>query len=688
MFYYLRLVDFNWLGFSLFILSFIFLLDHLKAQEKEDNEEEVYIDEIEIIEEHLGKGHKNTFQKIPLHKGENQNANKISEIVEKQQGTRVNRLGAPGTYSTLSIRGANSNQTGFYIDGISIHNPLGSSTNLENLPLGIFETAEIYKSYTPLHLSGTHIGGAIDLIPRKLKKDKSLYFLENSVTSLKGASLGVGLQLPWTIQYLRHEQSANSYSFYNDNGTPVGNTQDDHIDKRKNEDYKLSGYTGLFYFPYKNHKFTILLDAFQKERGLPGVVNLPLEKVRFQEERVLASLKHKVPLARVGIFNHSFSFHNSYFQTKDPKKELSYGLVSQKYETQHREYKLFPYFYFWKDRLALRTLAYQSQSQLRRDKQELAKREEQNLGLALVYKITSAWELLLQRKNISIKDKLGPALDNTKLFSKRGPDKDYSLYSQALRFAYLLHKNIELSYLWNQERRAPSLTEAYGNGNYVLGNPELKSENSYTQNYAIDTKFSWEETSLQWHLAYFRTYALDNIVFVSNSLQTIRAENLQATDTQGWETKLSFQKENVFLSSLSYTKLKATDDGDVPYYQGRYIPFRPKQKVDFYLEYLGYAVRPFLHLHWLGQLYKDRLNSEVRSVQERSRIDCGINYNFDKRVSIENGKKKIHYDSRLSFLIKNLNNEYHSDILGYPLPDRTYEIQFYKEFHFQKEGKK
>ena len=221
-----------------------------------------------------GKGlQEESYQRIHLRKGENKTATKLSEVVEKQHGVRVNRFGAPGTFSSLSIRGASPNQSGVYINGIAINNPLGGPVNLESLSLtGAFSTAEFYRSYTPLHLSGSHIGGAVDLIPRSLGDQKIRCFINSGVTSLQGGSVGAGLQLPWTLQAIKLEASDNRYIYYDDNGTPLLNKEDDQFRQRENEDYKLLSYTGLYSFQFARQKIKALVDVLAKERGIAGSV--------------------------------------------------------------------------------------------------------------------------------------------------------------------------------------------------------------------------------------------------------------------------------------------------------------------------------------------------------------------------------------------------------------------------------
>ena len=98
-------------------------MDSIWAQNQERPQ-----DEILVTAPKGGKSSGSSGERISLHDTENKTANKISDIIEKQRGAKVTRYGAPGTFSTLSIRGANPNQTGVYIDGFPLNDTSGAAS--------------------------------------------------------------------------------------------------------------------------------------------------------------------------------------------------------------------------------------------------------------------------------------------------------------------------------------------------------------------------------------------------------------------------------------------------------------------------------------------------------------------------------------------------------------------------------
>ncbi len=673
-------------------------------------------------EESLGDGAR---QSISLRKAENETNSALSEVIAKRRGIKVNRFGAAGSYSTLSIRGSSSNQVGIFIDGISINDPLDGGGNLEGLPKELFDSVEIYRSYTPLELGGSHIGGAINLLPRSAdsaeldNSDGSIWFLRSHISSLRGGSLGVGLFLPGMLHYAKAEGSQNRYDYYDDGGTPLFNTLDDNIAQRQNEDFTSYRYTGLFSLlqaksATHEQNLKLFVDLFTKERGIPGVIGSPLQYVRLQEERVLAKLRYEIPIGDHLLLGSSAALSTADLRLTDPKKELSFGIVRQERSARRKEISFTPVAYLLQDRITLQPVLHGAVTDLRLNQKPFAQREEIHSGLGLLYQERGVGEIFVQSKELTLKDHLHEKEEDQLLFTgfaqqrsikkrlrnhflrlsllplhllrrlqsatatgkehgqKKRSQKEYGQkersqkeHGQQSRRPPFLEINAAFSY----GERAPTITESYGNGQFILGNPRLSAEKAKNYSYGIGGGFPLVKTDLEFRITYFHTDVEKIILFLQNTAQTLRAENLGAASIDGIEGASQFRWQSYLLANFRFTYLQAIDKGDLPYYRGKQLPFRPRHAAELYMEGGGAGLRPFFSLHWLGSLYRDRQNSAQKFVASRDRFDVGLSYYF--------GKEK---KDRISFLIKNLEDEYHSDVIGYPLPDRTYEIQFYKEF--------
>ena len=513
-------------------------------------------DTIFVTEEAEIRGRDIGSQGIHLLRGENKTAKKISEVLEKQHGVRVNRLGAPGTYSNLSIRASSFNRTGVYIDGISINDPLNGTVNLEDLPLEAFDSLEIYRSYTPLHLLGVHIGGVIDLIPRKLKPKEKFYFVHGFGTSLKGGGLGIGLRLPWMLQYIKIEGSENKYDYYDNNGTPLFNTSDDRISKRKNEDYKSFGYTSYFSIAKGKNLFKILFDYFQKERGIAGVTSAPLNAVRFKTKRALAKFNYRTPFSFGGktvLLESSLGSYRSNSNTEDPKRELIFGLGEDTFIAQKNEFSTSPHVYFFRERLEIQGILQHAENQIKKNEQSLAKRTEKNYGFSINFHEPIWGRLLIQEKHITIQDKPQEALQSILPFVHQLESRVFHTRSQSTRLGFFpmealglvppkkrikkanstlknsiqrdfqndpkkkeqrkkspiassfpLEKpspdsssaSLEIYGMLSRGERVPSLSESYGDGRLLLANSALLSEKSNSKSCGIKGNYNTKKNSI------------------------------------------------------------------------------------------------------------------------------------------------------------------------------------------------
>ncbi len=674
-----------------------------KAKPKQDDtdpslgqDEPIYKDKIIINEDKPRSLGDSSKQQVLLKKGENKTATSLSEVIEKQRGIKVNRFGAPGSYSSLSIRGANPNQVGIYIDGINLNNPLDGWVNLEGLPLELFKILAIHRSHTPIELNGTHIGGAINLIPRTISTDQELYFLNSHATSLLGGSLGLGAILPGMLHYVKFEGSENRYDYYDDNGTSLFNTSDDRIRRRENEDYNSYGYTGLFSFltadseskPSYEQSLKLLLDFFYRERGIPGVVNSPLNHVRLEEERGLAKLKHEISLGSNILLKSHAALVTNDLSLLDSENELPFSISQNKRSARRGEVGIQPAFYFLEDKLSFQTLLDIAKTDLRLNAKPMAQRLEQGLGTAISYEQPHIGDILIQGKWATITDRQQEALRDNFIFNIPNLEKKTkSPHSRSVRLSLqpldILGKGLksnntttkadkswlEVYTIWSYGERAPSIIESYGNGYLIVGNLDLKPEVSTSTSYGVGGSLGSANVSFDFSLAYFQTHTEDLILFTANSPVTLRPSNLGAAFIYGIENELGLYFGHYIAANFRFTYLRTRDEGKQNIYKDKELPFRPRFAGDLHLEGGTIQLRPFVQVHWLGSLYRDRQNSPPNFVPSRVRYNAGLSYYFSQ-----------HKKSRLSFIVKNIKNEYHSDVVGYPLPNRSYEIQFYKEF--------
>ena len=644
---------------------------------------------IKIREKKKSKGIEGTFSEIKLHEDENKTERKLSNVLDKQSGIHINRLGGSGAYSSLSLRGSDPRQTAVYLDGILLNSPLAGGADLESLPLELFKVIELYSEHTPLHLAGMSLGGSINLVPKDTYQEEISFFGEAHADTSFGGGGGIGIAKARDFHYFSFEASQNRYFYLDNRGTPLLNQEDDQIRIRENEDFWAISHTSFIRSGIDaNHKnFKVFLDYYAKKRGLPGNIRALLREVRLETHRLSVKLTHELaPLHWFSMASH-LSAHGSYSSLEDPSKELSFNLSNRKNIYYNIEAALNPSFYFLKDSLNLYLLlggrfyqAYGGQSHF----QHLANRYEINTGIGLEYRPEDLPVLIVNSfKGNWLQDAPYSGLEQILPVSQ---DMATGLSQERFLLAYSLLIQISLIKLYDKifesrfslqkrwltlyfqstplGRRAPHIYEAYGDGALILPNPSLKEENSSAFSVGVESGFEIGQVNLSFKTGYFRNQFDQLIILLMKSEKTFRSENIGAALNQGVESELKivWQEYLLFLSRFSF--LSAVDRGEISFYSGKNLPFLPQYKTFLYLEGGLVWIKLFTELLYRAEVYRDRFNTQENFLPSNIRLAAGLIYYFlEKQYS-------------LYFSVQNiLNQKNHHDLIGYPLPGIIFKIQ-------------
>lgn len=91
----------------------------------------------------------------------------LSELINRSPGIRVRQSGGLGNEVDLSINGFQSNSVQYFRDGIPLEY-LGGGFGLNNVPVNLLDRVEIYKGVVPVSLGGDALGGAINMVSKKI----------------------------------------------------------------------------------------------------------------------------------------------------------------------------------------------------------------------------------------------------------------------------------------------------------------------------------------------------------------------------------------------------------------------------------------------------------------------------------------------------------------------------------------
>lgn len=87
----------------------------------------------------------------------------LSDALDRVSGVRVRETGGLGSNMNLSLNGFSGNHVRFFIDGIPMDN-MGSSFQINNIPVNLAERIEVYKGVVPIWLGSDALGGAINIV--------------------------------------------------------------------------------------------------------------------------------------------------------------------------------------------------------------------------------------------------------------------------------------------------------------------------------------------------------------------------------------------------------------------------------------------------------------------------------------------------------------------------------------------
>ena len=637
------------------------------------------------------KGYKNPDENtnvVYISEDENRSENYLSDILNKQTGVIVNRYGASGSFSTLSIRGNGSHQTNVYVDGVLLNDVLGGFINIEDLPIDLFSKAEIFRSYVPNHLPGGNIGGAVDLIPRLPKKKKKSLLFRSFGQSLYGGGLSLGFTDKNQIHLAHFEGSLNQYNYLDDNGTKLFNFQDDEIRKRENEDYLQGSFTSILRIPFSEKNLKVFLSYLGKERGLPGPLTMPLKDVRYESHRIILKPSIDYVFSNHFLLNASAGFTGQYSNLEDISDELTFIRPDQKRYSLRSEQALKPSLFLFSDRLILRSSLSYAYNRIYLESQVLGERSETESSFSMKYTpLTWLGYINLGGKYLNVSDTPGETYQTILFLEPFLETTRSNILNGNLRFSFYIldifnkMSNIkektkkkkypfELFGILAYAERPASLSERYGDGAFLLPNSELNKESSITYSIGLDGALPCPWVSCFLFISYFHSKADDLILLIGNSLGTAKYFNISASKTNGVELKLRSAYSHYFLLDLKGTYLKAIDDSDIPFYRGKFLPFKPMYSINIYMEGGFKRIRSFTNIVWQGQVYRDRFNQRANSIPHRFLIDLGFIYYFPKNKKYS-----------LIFKIKNILGRFQSDVLDYPLPGRYFEVKFLGELN-------
>jgi len=244
-----------------------------------------------------------SYQHINKQELQRQDVN-LGDILANETGVQFRQIGGLGTLTTATVRGATSAQTGVFLDGIMLNSASNSSIDLSLLELLNLSSVDVYRGSAPAQLTGSNIGGAINL--RTLNADSAE---PNSTASLTTGSFNTSRfqfahrssHKRWDIvAAVSREHSDNRFGFINDNATPL-NLLDDRREKRNNAQVdKLSALSRIGIQWNNETRTDALLQVTGRDLGIPEWLNARQNEASYDTDSLEFQVTNRLKLKRPG----------------------------------------------------------------------------------------------------------------------------------------------------------------------------------------------------------------------------------------------------------------------------------------------------------------------------------------------------------------------------------------------------
>ena len=599
----------------------------------------------------------------------------ITDLLEESAGVTVKRYGGLDDFSAISLRGSTASQVQIYIDDIPLVSASGDMVDLNLLPMAALDRVEVYRGGSPGIVPDSTIGGVV-LLRTKDKPEKPSFAVRNtmgSFTTYRG-SIDAAKSFGKTSVIASYErfQSDGDFTYLDNNGTTF-NPADDELVTRKNNDFHMNSlFTKVIVDPDARTRIAVTNIFFNKAQGIPGLGSRTSLTARLETWRDLVALSVDRDFASApGLSGHAdlfFDFLNS--QYRDPQGNIGLGGVQDNDDTTYRTGANARMTYAWGSHQTLRGFVagrgefylpenraatppagpHSRRATVAVGAEDEVRLWEDRLVLVPSIRLTSVFNDLVNQL----------ATDPSSVLSTNRCS-DYQLSAKVGLKARLVS---ELYFKGNFYRgfRNPSFSELFGDRGTIVGNPTLKPEEAINIDVGLAYHYKGETLGADVEAAYFRSNVEDLIQYVQTAAYTVRPQNMNTAHIQGAEFTARLSWDERLSGYASYTYQDAKDAGASPATNGKVLPGHPRHEVaagiawnEAWLPWFG--TRLFTDVNFMSGNYLDTQN--LLKVSHRTLVSVGATATFVEAIAF-------------TFSVKNLLDDRIADVVGYPLPGRSW----------------
>ena len=602
----------------------------------------------------------------------------VAALLRELPGLEVRRQGGLGAFSTAHLRGSGGQEVAVFLDGVDLRHPFTGLALLDELPLAGIERVEVFRGGVPAELGGGAPAGAIHVVTGESGADRIALGAGSYGTRRLSAALSGGgpWRLRWSVAGAWLDSDAD-FTYLDRRGTTVSNTADDTLRVRENADFTGGDLLARLRWEVPGGGPPGAVEAayryLRRENGVPGTEALPTYRTRSERSGHDGRLAWTSPVlgGRLRLRLQGY-LRDGTARFLNPDRETTAALSRDETRDRlrtrglqgHADLYLLPLHLVLRaetrrDRFLPEVLNPDKPPDYERRRRLDRAEAEARLSLARLF-LAAAYGEERIRDNY-----FGPAGPP---WLPAEPEPEHRTRERFRRTGLRLRAveqegsagSLHLDLLANagDGYRAPTLLELFGQDVAVKGNPELVPETGAQTDAGLALAWRRGGLAAEATATWFRRDLEDQILFTRNSQYAVRAVNVGASRVTGRELGLRLAWRGAALS-LARTDQAARDRSGIIPYDGKRLPYVSPARLFARLGLARGPWRAFAEVDWRDRVHTDRYNDPDRSLPAARVWSAGIGRRLPRGL-------------RLTLEGLNLDDARVEDVLGYPLPGRTW----------------
>ncbi|MGE5784272.1 MAG: TonB-dependent receptor, partial [Myxococcales bacterium] len=582
------------------------------------------------------------------------------ELLRSQPGIFVTETGGVAAPATATIRGASAADMPVYLGGVRLNDEVGGSADLSMVPLWLIQRVEIYRGHAPIEADRLGTAGAIFFDPR----------VPNHPQAGVGSSAGSwGTNHAWAYAgsktgafgYLfgiNGLHATNRYPYRDDAGMTMSGGAS-RTQARENADVSRVDAWMLSRYEFgRGAHVDFIANVADREQGVPKLALLPSRMARQRTSRRLAALDLRIPFGGRFLLHAQTSVLRGQEHYSDPLNELSLRATSLDVTGTRVEESIDATFDVWRE-VRIKPMLTLASDALDRAPAEVplahSRRNSLRAAMQLDAPLTS-WFVLRA---------LGGHECHVTASSNRSCNETYTtgrVGAELIAESWHWYANL------GRYVRIPTLGELNGISGTVHGNRELVAETGVSADVGTRAELVLRGALQRLYLDVFAfaRFAEQLIAYTRTGQAFIRPYNVGQARVLGAESLLGARIGSWLRLETAITLLDPRDRSATRTTSNDLLPYRSR-----------WLVSPRLQIDWKrGSI--DSISSagaEVSGVYQSNRyVDRAGLALIDAQTSVDTNLYVGWFEEllHLRFRVTDLLNQKRTDIVGFPLPGRSF----------------